>query len=243
MRGLKNSTVMLVLAVMAVVLTGCLYPEEQMAQNQKPPKDVIINIQSVVDQYYKETGLLPIKNSEADTPLYEKYVIDFAKLQRMNYLSDIPAAAYEMGGNNYFLIINEETDPVVKLMNLVIYQRVNDIQAAVKKYADASNGQLPKGETAYPDFWRIDYGKLNMKDPNISSLFSGQTLSAMMDAKGNVYLDYGIDVMGAVNKLDAGSKPDSSADLRTLLVEQSEFVPVKSTVYRLVDGEPQAFLE
>lgn len=231
------------LVIMTSLLAGCLYPEEQKAQNQKPPKDVMINVQAVVDQYQKDTGLLPILNSEPDTPVYEKYVIDFAKLQRMNYLSDIPSAAYENGGNYYFLILDEETDPTVKLMSLVSYQQMNDIGRAVRQYADSHNGQLPSGEEAYPDFWRIDYAKISKKDPNIISMYSGQTLSTMMDAKGNVYLDYGADIMGMVNSLGADAKPEDDQDLRELLVERSDFVPVKSPVYRLVNGEPQAFLK
>jgi hypothetical protein len=37
-------------------------------------------------------------------------------------------------------------------------------------------------------------------------------------------------------------KPDADKDLRTLLVDSSDFVPVKSPAYRLVNGEPQASL-
>lgn len=243
MAGLKRAAAAVMIVLMTSLLAGCLYPEEQKAQNQRPPKDVLINVQSVVDQYQKDTGLLPIQNSEADTPIYEKHIIDFPKLQRMNYLSDIPTVAYESGGNYYFLILNEDTDPVVKLMSIVNFQQINDVQSAVKQYADSHNGEQPAGEAAYPDFWRIDYGKLNKKDPDIISMFSGQILSTMMDARGNVYLDYGADIMSAVNGLGADAKLKAEQDLRSLLVEGSDFVPVKSVIYRLVNGEPQAFLE
>ncbi|QYR19917.1 DUF3939 domain-containing protein [Paenibacillus sp. sptzw28] len=235
---MKNAASAFIIMLLAVVLPGCMYPNDQPGQNQRPPKDAILNVQAVIDQYKKDTGLLPIRNSNPDTPLYEKYQIDFDKLLRMDYLSEIPATAYEKGGSYYYLIINEETDPTVKLMNLAIYQQVNDIQAALKVYSGSHGGDLPSGETAYPGFTRIDYSKLDKREPAIRSMYTGQTLSTMMDGKGNVYIDYGSDIMQALAKQPGGLKPDQ--DLRALLVDHSDFVPVKSTVYRLVNGEPQA---
>ncbi|BBH21005.1 hypothetical protein Back11_23500 [Paenibacillus baekrokdamisoli] len=239
----KRVASVVVIGMMTVALSGCLYPKDQLTQNKLPPKDAILTVQAVVDQYQKDTGLLPILNSTPETPLYEKYRIDFEKLQQMNYVSDIPATAYEKGGSYYYLIINEETDPTVKLMNLVLSQKVNDIQASVKAYSDAHQGKLPTGKSVYPDFTSINYDNLNLKEPVLQSVFTGQTLSTIMDAKGNVYLDYGIDITQALNKLDSGKKPDDKQDLRELLVEHSDLVPVKSPIYRLKNGEPQAMLK
>lgn len=239
----KRGALAALIAVMTVVLSGCLYPKDQLEQNKMPPKDAILSVQAVIDQYEKDTGLLPIQNSKPETLVYEKYRIDFEKLLQMNYISEIPATAYEKGGSYYYLIINEETDPTVKLMNLVVYQQMNDIQASVKSYSDAHEGKLPAGKSVYPDFTSIDYKELGIKEPVFSSVFSGQTLSTIMDAKGNVYLDYGIDIMQALQKLDSGIKPDEKQDLRTLLVEHSDLVPVKAPIYRLRNGEPQAMLK
>ncbi len=240
----KRGAFAVLIAVMTALLSGCLYPKDQLEQNKMPPKDAILSVQAVVDQYQKDTGgLLPIENSKPDTPVYEKYRIDFDKLQRMNYISEVPATAFEKGGSYYYLIINEETDPTVKLMNLVIYQQLNDIQASVKSYSDTHEGKLPAGKSVYPDFTSIDYKGLGIKEPVLSSVFSGQTLSTIMDAKGGVYLDYGIDIMQALQKLDSGKMPAEKQDLRTLLVDQSDLVPVKSPIYRLRNGEPQAMLK
>jgi len=239
-RETRNAAAIAMIMVMTLLLSGCLYPDSQL--DKQPAKDAILNVQTVIDQYQKDTGLLPILNSDQNTPLYEKYVIDFAKLQRMNYLSSIPETAYEKGGTYYYLIINEETDPTVKLMNLVIYQQVNDVQAAVKSFMSGHNGELPSSGEAYPDFVRIDYKRLGIKEPVIRSMFTGQTLSTLADAKGNVYVDYGSDIMQALQKApDSGLKQDQ--DLRSLLVDGSDFVPVKSPVFRLVNGEPQAALK
>ncbi|MFC5650824.1 hypothetical protein ACFPYJ_17245 [Paenibacillus solisilvae] len=239
----KHAAAAALIAVMTVLLSGCLYPKDQLEQNKMPPKDAILSVQAVIDQYQKDTGLLPIQNSKPDTLVYEKYRIDFDKLQRMNYISEIPATAYEKGGSYYYLIINEETDPTVKLMNLVIYQQVNDLQASVKSYSDAHKGKLPAGKSVYPDFTGLDFKEMGIKEPVLSSVFSGQTLSTIMDAKGNVYLDYGIDITQVLQKLGSGKKPDDKQDLRALLANQSDLVPVKAPIYRLRGGEPQAMLK
>ncbi|MBB3109274.1 hypothetical protein FHS18_001326 [Paenibacillus phyllosphaerae] len=224
-------------AVMLTVLSGCLYPDDELEQSQIPAKDAILSVQSVIDQYQKDTGLLPIVNSEPETPVYEKYQVDFGKLVRLKYVSDIPSAAFEKGGSYYFLIINEETDPTIKLMNLVLYQKVNDIQRAVQAYATANNGVLPKGDERYPGFYQIDYGKLKKSELKVQSVYSGQTLQTMMDDKGNVYIDYAVDLMQAAQKAGLDQIPEKQ-DLRPYLVDTSDFVPVKSTVYYLVQGEP-----
>ncbi|WP_308639132.1 hypothetical protein [Paenibacillus silvisoli] len=240
MKGLKKAAAAMVLALMAALLSGCLYPKDQLGQNQKPPKDAIMNVQAVVDQYQKDTGLLPIQNSTETTPLYEKFKVDFDKLKRMNYMSSIPESAYEQGGSYYYLVINEDTDPTVKLMNLVLYQQMNDVQAAVKSYSDTHEGKLPEGAELYPGFKGIDFDALDMKEPALHSMFSGAILTPMIDAKGTVYIDYGADIMQALSKLESGKKPGEQADLRAVLVDSSDFVPVKSPVYRLVNGEPRA---
>ncbi|GGD69281.1 hypothetical protein [Paenibacillus nasutitermitis] len=239
-RGTRGAAAITMIMVLTVLLSGCMYPDAQL--DKQPAKDAILNVQTVINQYQKDTGLLPIQNSDQTTPLYEKYRIDFAKLQRMNYLSSIPETAYEKGGTYYYLIINEETQPSVKLMNLAIYQKANDVQAALKTYMNGHNGELPSSGEAYPDFMRIDFKKLGIKEPAIRSMFTGQTLSTLADVKGNVYIDYGSDIMQALQKT-AGSGLKQDQDLRELLADSSDFVPVKSPVYHLVNGEPQAVLK
>ncbi|SFI55967.1 hypothetical protein SAMN02799624_01374 [Paenibacillus sp. UNC496MF] len=243
MKGFRSAAAALVLVCTAVLLSGCLYPRDRLEQNQKPPKDAILNVQTIVDQFQKDTGLLPIQNSDEQTPVYEKFKVDFDKLQRMNYLSAVPASAYEKGGSYYYLVINEEKDPTVKLMNLVIYQKANDLQASVKAYAGAHGGKLPAGQQLYPSFAAIDFKALGVKDPELRSVFTGSVLTAMTDPDGTVYLDYGPDLMQQLGKLPGGEKPEPDADLRTLLVDGSDFVPVKSPLYKLVNGEPQAVLK
>jgi hypothetical protein len=237
----KRVALISVMVLMAAVLSGCLYPKDSLAQNRAPAKEAVRTIQAAVDQYRTDqSGMLPIENSSTETPKYEKFIIDFGKLQRMNYLSDIPSAAFEKGGNYYFLLLDEETDPNVKLMDLHLYQQMNDIQKWSDEYKRASGGELPAGEEVYPSFYYIDFEKLGHKSPDLRSVYSGQPLNVMIHDNGTVFADYGIDLRKAVEK--TGGNPDSAKDLRELLVSSSDFVPVKSPMYRWVNGDPQAQL-
>ncbi|MBD2845174.1 hypothetical protein IDH44_08220 [Paenibacillus sp. IB182496] len=240
MMGYANKKMAALLAMSAVaimLLGGCLYPDEQRQANGVSVREAVRNMQMVVDQYQKDTGMLPIQNSTPQTPKYEKYVIDLGKLQRMQYISDLPAVSFEKGGSYYFLILDEETDPTVKLMDLVPYQKINDLQSKVDAYV-AGSGELPAGEEAYPGFSWIDYERLGGKAPELRSPYSGLSLSAMLDVQGRVYIDYGVDLARAAER--SGEEPSSQRDLRELLVEGADYVPVKAPVYRWVQGEPRA---
>jgi len=230
----------LVWGLAAFGLAGCLYPEDRRADNQAPPREAVRNVQAAIEQFQADNGLLPIKNSSADTPVYEKFVIDFAKLERMGYVGDIPGTAYEKGGSYYFLVINEQTDPIVRLMDIVVHQQFNDLQAKVDTYRAANGGVLPAGDEAYPSFYYVDYERLGGGVPDIRSVFSNQPLAALVHENGTVFGDYGIDVRKAVELSE--TEPEPNADLRELLVRQSLFVPVKSPVYAWVDGDPEARL-
>lgn len=237
--GYRAAASAILLAALMTLLTGCLYPDENLKQNV-PPKEAVRNVQAAIDQYFEEKGLLPIANSDQDVPKYEKFKLDFKKLQSTGYLSAIPTAAYENGGNYYFLIIDEETDPAVKLMDIVTYQRINDVQTWVKEYRD-SRGSLPQGDEMYPGFYMIDYESMGRKAPAIRSIFSGTLLSAIMDEKGVVYTDYGVDLMQLLQK-NADLQAGEDTDLREWLVDSSDYVPVKAPEYLLRDGEPVAVL-
>ncbi|WP_082360676.1 hypothetical protein [Bacillus sp. FJAT-28004] len=226
------------LIVMLFALSGCMYPKSQLKQNQIAPKEAIRNVQAAIDQYKAETGMLPMKNSTADTPRYEKFYIDFAMLNRTGYMSDIPSSAFEKGGNYSYLIIDEETKPRVKLLDILAFQKINDIQSWVTSYIQ-TNSVLPKGDQTYPEFYQIDYKAMNKSAPTIRSVFSGQTIQAIVGENGVVYSDYGIDIMQFIQK--SGKEDfDPELDLRTLLVDGSDFVPVKAPVYHFVNNEPQA---
>mgnify|MGYP001390808858 CR=1 FL=1 len=224
--------------LVSAALTGCLYPKDQLAQNRMPPRDAVRLVQAAVDDYRRDTGLLPIRNADPDTPKYEKYVVDLAKLKRTGYLSDLPAAAYEKGGNYYFLVLDEETEPTVRLLNVAVLQRLNDLQARVAAYMSANGGALPAGEPLYPSFAVLDYDKLGGGRPDIRSVFSGLPINVLVHDSGELFADYAADIRRLVES--AGAAPDPETDLRELLARETLFVPVKSPVYHWIGGDPSA---
>jgi hypothetical protein len=220
------------------LLAGCLYPQEQTPGNGAPVHGSVMAIQDAVTRYKESMGVLPIMNADETVPRYEKYKIDFGKMKRTGYIESIPRHAFENGGPYVFLLIDEEDEPRVKLLDAAVHQAIADVQKKVAGYMRSRGGEIPAGPEAYPGFHYLDFGKLGMDPPEIRSMFSRRPLELMADAQGTVYADYGIDIAEAMEKTELPAW--EAEDLRGLLVEASDFVPVKSPVYRLVDGRPQA---
>lgn len=239
--GYGKTAAAAMLLILAVLTGGCMYPGDEEQQSQVSYREGVKRIQSAVDDYFKEKSILPIITAGVEVPRYEKFRIDLDKLQREGYIDDIPKTAFEKGGSGYFLIINEETNPTVKVMDLVTAQKVNDVQNAVNRYKTANNGQLPSGEELYPGFHAVDIAKIDLRNFQLKSFYSGQDAALIMDANGKVYVDYAFDIMQAIQK--NGSKPDNEKDLRVFLEEESYYVPVKSVPYRWENEQPVAVSE
>ncbi|MFC6649962.1 DUF3939 domain-containing protein [Paenibacillus rhizoplanae] len=232
----KRSALLLPLLVLLVMsLGGCMYPGEQQ-QPGSGYRESVKRVQAAVDDYQEQKGLLPILTSDQTTPRYEKFVIDLNKLQQEGYLDEIPAAAFEKGGSAHFLVLNEETDPQVKLMDLVTVQKVNDIQRKVNLYKSGHGGKLPAGEELYPGLASIDAKRAGTGTIKLSSVYSGQPLGFLMDRSGTVYVDYSADIASAIDK--NGSVPAADRDLRLELEQASYYVPVKSLPYLWAQGQP-----
>lgn len=231
---------LIAVAALLPLLSGCMYPKEMRKENQVTAKESVLVVQNAVDQYKEKTGVLPIKNSELDTPIYEKYVLDMKKLTSGPYLGQVPATAFEKGGSYLFVLVNPEQKPIVKLMDLVAYQKAGDVQKWVDEYGKANGGALPLGESAGTDVFRLDFAKLGKKTEQVQSMYSRQYLGFLIDRSGKVGIDYAPEIMQAIERKswkDSGGR----TDLRTLLVEDAPFVPVKSFPYYWKDGEPKAF--
>ncbi|MEW9699001.1 hypothetical protein [Paenibacillus sp. SI8] len=222
------------------LLSGCAYPQELRKENQINPAEFITVVQQAIDHYQEKTGVLPIKNSEMTTPLYEKYVIDFGKLKKTNLLSSVPANAFESGGIFIYVLVDVETKPLVKLMDLSAYQSVEDVQKKVDDYKAKHGGQLPEGIAINDTFDYVDFEKLGMKSPEIKSDYNRPNLITYMLHKnsGKVAIDYGMDIMKTIQSgsLASSLKPDQ--DLRELLVAKSFFVPIRSYAYLWQNNQP-----
>lgn len=220
-----------------LLLSGCMYPgKENGGGSATGYRDSVTRIQTAVDAFYSEKGILPILNADETVPRYEKFRIDLDLLNREGYLDDIPRTAFEKGGSVYFLLLDEERDPTVKIMDLVTVQTVNDAQRKVDGYRRAHHGNLPAGDERYPGLYTIDGEKAGTKGLKLKSVYSGQEMELIMDKAGKVYADYSYDIMSVLDR--SGGEPAADEDLRRYLLDRSWFVPVKSLPYYLGDGRP-----
>lgn len=212
-------------------LTGCLYPDSEKAQNSGPLDLHITSVEQALALYQKDNGVYPIFNSTMDTPIYEKYRIDLNKLYP-RYLAYLPANAFENGGTNLFVIVNIETDPKVKLIDLNTSSKIENYQRLVNEYK-AKKGEYPFGEHISRNMYRLDYNKMKAKSPNLISPFTGKALPLIMSSKGEVFVDYALDIGIFTNQ----GYTFNGNDARDILVQNSFFVPVKSLVYEFINGE------
>lgn len=212
-------------AVTMFLLSGCMYPEQNLAQNQIPYKDQLQAAQTAVDDFRKDNGgILPILTKDADTPIYQKYPIDFKKLTP-KYLAEPPGNAFESGGVFQYVIVNEETNPTVKLLDLRMADTIRDINLRIKAV-----GYPPYKTQIANNVYSLDFKQLGYdKPPYVVSPFTHQNLSFVVNGKAEVYVDYRPDLYQALKKAGAQVKPGE--DIRSLLVQNSMFVPAFSLPY------------
>ena len=123
-----KKTVWLGLCIIGLfVLSGCLYPREMRVENQMPVAERVEWVQEAVEAYHEDTGVFPIQTKDAQTPLYEKYPLDFQKLVP-KYLPYIPGDAFEAGGKYQYVLVDPETEPKVRLLDIETAQIVADIR-------------------------------------------------------------------------------------------------------------------
>lgn len=233
---------LLLLSFVTTMLSGCLYSGGKSQGEQVSYRESVDRLQRAIDQFQADQGILPIHTAGKEIPRYEKFRIDLDKLKKMGYIDEIPATAFENGGSAYFLLLNEEVKPTVKVMDLTTVQKVNDVQRQVSKYRIANDNKLPVLDQVevYPGLYTVDLKLASAESFAAKSVFSGQELSYLVDNKGQVYIDYAYDIMQAIDKF--GAVPAEYEDLRILLTEQSYFVPVKSLPYQWVDKAPEPML-
>ena len=78
----------------------------EIVQNQTPYEDQIQSVQTAVNQFQEDNGgILPIKNSDETTPIYQKYPIDFKRIVP-EYMAEPPAMRYESGGVFQYVIVD-----------------------------------------------------------------------------------------------------------------------------------------
>lgn len=225
------------LPIIAVLLSGCLYPESNLSKNQTPNEDQLRTVQRAVDEFQKANkGLLPIKNRPNETPIFQKYVIDFSKLKEQNFLSTTPGNAFQNGGIYQYMIIYPEKNPTVKLIDLHTTDVVREINTQLNIYRN-ENLYPPFGEEVAEGVFKVNYEELGIEEPPyVDSPYSQKHLPIVMDIDGELYIDYSADLYEALRKYDHGYT--NGEDIRYLLAENTPFVPAYSLPYTVKDGEP-----
>jgi len=220
-------------------LSGCLYPDDQLAQNQIPYEDQLQSVQTAVNKFKENNnGLLPIKNKDMNTPIYLKYPVDFTKLIP-SYISDAPGNAYENGGVYQYALIDAETNPTVKLIDLRIAEKIRDVSLRVQVYKD-KNTYPPIKKTLSKGVFLLNYKKMGFKEePFVTSPYSQKNLPIVMGNDGEFYVDYSIDLF---EKINDAKKMKTGEDIRQILVKDSPILPAYSLPYTIKDGQP-VFLE
>lgn len=235
LRSLPKLSILFLL--MMIISTGCMYPQERKAENQLPPMQQVHLVQDAIDQFQKETGVLPIETKEADTPIFEKYVIKFSQLVP-KYLPYTPGAAFEQGGSYLFVLTDVEVHPTVRLLDLRMVENIADIQTRVTRYFD-KNKSLPVAGVVQPGYFQIDLRKIGVakgKDA-VDSPITGNSLPVIMSAAGRVGIDYQKDLEQIISGFQGEIPADK--DIRNLIPENSLYVPVKSFPYEWVDDRPR----
>lgn len=224
----------------SVVLSGCLYPQEQMSQNPIPTGDQVELIQKAVLQFQKENdGILPIKTKDYNTPEYEKYLIDFQKVVP-KYISEIPGNAYESGGIFQYVLINVEKQPTVKLIDLRLSSKVQDLQLRINLYRQ-QHKYPPFKDTLARGVYSINYKALGLtQEESVTSPFSHYKLPFVLDATGTVYVDYSKDLQQVVK---GAKRIKEGVDIRHLLTDNSLFVPAYSLPYTIQQNSPVFFVQ
>ncbi|MGG3891895.1 hypothetical protein [Metabacillus fastidiosus] len=215
--------------IVCVLLTGCLYPEERLAQNSVPYDDQIVSVQNAVDRFQEESGgLLPIKTRDMATPIYQKYPIDFNKLAP-KYMAEPPGTSFENGGIYLYVLVNVEEDPTVKLIDLRISEKIRDLNLRLNVYRQ-SNGYPPYKEQITGGVYTLDYKELGYEqEPTVQSPYSGEFLPLVIDSDLNIYVDYRLDLYKKLSEKEHSHK--QGEDIRSILVNDSPFVPVYSLPY------------
>ncbi|MFD1738562.1 hypothetical protein ACFSCX_18730 [Bacillus salitolerans] len=232
---------MLVISVLCLfTLTGCLYPDERLVQNQIPYEDQIASVQSAVNQYREaNSGLLPIQDRDMETPIYQKYPINFNKIIP-RYLQEPPSSAFESGGIFQYVLLDVETNPTVKLIDLRHADIIRDIKTRIYVYK-RSNGYPPFEKMIVENVFTVDFKKLGYDEPpHAVSPYSGNNLPFVIDGKGEIYIDYSIDLYKLLQENKHHFK--HGEDIRPILYENSPIIPAYSLPYTVENNEPVFFV-
>ena len=233
---MKKTIQALLLIMSAFVLSGCMYPEEQRVENQIPGQDQLDAVQRAINEYKEDTGVLPIKNSDMDTDIFIKYIIDFEKLVP-KYLSSAPSNAYEKGGIFQYVIWDAEKNPTVKLVDLRTPDKIRDVNVrmAMKEYPQYGDG--------ITDFvYTINHKNIGYEEPlTVPSPYTNNFLPLVITPEGKIYVDYSIDLNLFIQEQNLTLT--EGEDIRVYLADYYPVLPAYSLPYTVNELNEPVFMD
>lgn len=219
-----------------VVLTGCMYPDDQRAGSNIPPETDIQNVQNAVDNFQEsEGGILPIKTTE-DAVEYLEYPIEFTRVVP-EYLSEIPVTAYENGGNFQYVILDEEEDPTVKIADLAIIEELRSLSLRINGMGE----HVELGEQVGPNVYQLDLEHYNLADnPTVTSPYTRQELNVYYSGGQDFVVDYRDDLNMMIE--NEGLEFETGEDIREVLYEYTPIVPIYSPEMTVDENNEAIFM-
>lgn len=236
MMKMKKTSALILLAICTLLLSGCMIPEGELEASQTPYEEQIVSVQSAIQQYREASGgLLPIKTRDMDVDQFIKYPIDFSKIVPA-YMAEIPSNAFETGGIFQYVLMDVEEDPTVKLVDLRLAEAIRTIN--VRK--SANGGKAPIEEIIADNVYKLNYSAMGFsEEQTVVSPYSGRNLPFVVTGKGDVYVDYSIDLFTAIQEYEGTL--EIGQDIRFLLYENSPIVPAYSLPYTIDKNNEPVF--
>ncbi|MEK4699177.1 hypothetical protein MKX47_06230 [Solibacillus sp. FSL R7-0668] len=213
-----------VLSFVFVMLAGCGSATNFDQSSLRPDVDMLAGVQRAVEEYQKDTGVLPIKTKDEDTDIFIKYLIDFEKLVP-KYIGSPPANSYEKGGIFQYMIWDAENNPTVKLVDLRTPERIREINIRFNA------SQYPQFKDKVQEHvYTINFKNIGYKeDITVNSPYSNNQLPFIVTAEGDIYVDYSMDLYNYMKDQNITAQPGD--DIRELLVDNFPVVPAYSLPY------------
>lgn len=215
-------------ACIVIFLSGCMLPDQERAENQVPYADQMASVQTAVQQFQEDTGVLPINTFDEDTNLYQRYVIDFRQLIPA-YMQEAPGSSFENGGVYQYVLVNVEEEPEVKVIDVRVMNEINTLTQRINDYR-REHTYAPIKEALDYNLFALDFSALGYdEDPYIDSPYNETRLPLLYTNSGEIIIDYRVDLIERESEMDAPFETDT--DLRSYLYEDAPFVPVFSVPY------------
>ncbi|CAM3717709.1 hypothetical protein [Alkalicoccus chagannorensis] len=218
-----------------LLLTGCMYPQEERSRNHGPNQEQLDRVQSAVDQFHENRGVLPIATRDADTPIFQRYPIEFSQIVP-SYMSEPPGNAFENGGDYLYVLTHVEEEPQAGLIDLGTTSTIQELERNIHDYR-AQHDYAPVDEIVGNELLLLDFDALGYEEPpTVASPFHpDHRLPLLYTTQGDVIIDYSLDIEYYVEEYGADSIDDE--DLRWLLVEHAPFVPAYSMPQKQSGGD------